>query len=57
MPVERPRTARLLNDIFPTFLLIGSPELSDFGIKVNLDNTYTLAILKFFRKFLVLSDP
>ena len=43
----------LKNDVFPTFLQIGASELPDFGAKVNLSNTDTLAILKLFENFLI----
>ena len=42
---------------FSTFLQIGTSELSNFGTKVNLDNTYTSAIFKLFVKFLIPYNP
>ena len=42
---------------FPLFFRLVHRNCLIFGTKVNLDNTYTLAILKLFGKFLIPLNP
>ena len=42
---------------FPLFLWLGHRNCLIFGTKVNLDNIYTLTILKLFGQFLIPSNP
>ena len=42
---------------FPLFFRLVHQNCLIFGTKVNLDNTYTLAILKLFGKFLIPLNP
>ena len=46
----------LKNRFFPLFFGFVNQNFLIFGTKVNLDNTYTLAILKLFKKFLIPSN-